>query len=232
MTNKIMAQIIFTLLILLSSLTIYAQKDVTKFLDIPVEGDKAEMIQKLENKGFKYDIYLDILTGNLNNTNVIVYISTHNNAVSNIIVADTTSYDRNNIALRFNELLSNFENNPNYTKAMGQEIFLHTDMVEDNVSEHIFNTHSKSAVFLQENRNQILTKIKHRLLHKYSEEQILNPNPVFSIYCDIQIEIINYAQSEAKKQVVFYIKEQNGKYNLILSYQNLYNIPQYNITDL
>lgn len=221
-----MARIIFSLLILLSSLTIYAQKDITKFLDIPIDGTKAEMIQRLEDKGFKYDIYSDLLTGNLNNTGVIVYVSTHNNAVSNIIVADTTSYDRNNIALRFNNLLSNFENNPNYTKAMGQEIFLHTDMVEDKVSEHIFNTHSKSAVFLQENRNQILTKIKHRLLHKYSEEQILNPNPDFSIYCDIQIEIINYAQSEAKKQVIFYIKKQHGKYNLILSYQNLYNIPQ------
>lgn len=227
-----MPQIIFSLLIILSSLTISAQNDVTKFLDIPIDGDKSEMIQKLEDKGFKYNFYSDYLTGKCNNIDVIIYISTHNNKVCDIIIADTISYDRNNIALRFNELLSYFENNQNYTKAIGQEIHLYTDMAEDKISEYIFNAHSKSAVFLQEKRSEILNKIKHRLLQKYTEEQILNPNPDISTYCDIQIEILNYAQFESKKQVIFYINEQNDKFRLILSYRNLYNTNKQNNTNL
>ena len=32
-----------------------AQKDITKFMGIPVDGFKKDMIQKLKAKGFEYD---------------------------------------------------------------------------------------------------------------------------------------------------------------------------------
>ena len=34
------------------SIVLHAQEDVTKFLGIPVDGSKSEMIQKLKAKGF------------------------------------------------------------------------------------------------------------------------------------------------------------------------------------
>ena len=39
------------MLLLIVSTTVFAQKEVTKFLGIPVDGFKSEMIQKLKAKG-------------------------------------------------------------------------------------------------------------------------------------------------------------------------------------
>lgn len=33
----------------------YAQSDVTKFMGIPVDGSKTEVVSQLINKGFEYD---------------------------------------------------------------------------------------------------------------------------------------------------------------------------------
>lgn len=42
-------------LLLIFSVSLYAQKDVTQFLGIPVDGSKSEMIKKLKAKGFRDD---------------------------------------------------------------------------------------------------------------------------------------------------------------------------------
>ena len=42
-----MKRLIFSLLISLITISAFAKKDVTKFLGIPVDGTKSEMIQKL-----------------------------------------------------------------------------------------------------------------------------------------------------------------------------------------
>ena len=55
--------LVLVLATVLSLTTAYAQKDVTKFLGIPVDGTKAAMIQKLKNKGFRYNVSKDVLTG-------------------------------------------------------------------------------------------------------------------------------------------------------------------------
>ena len=41
---------------------LYAQKTVTKFLGIPVDGTKTAMIQQLEAKGYQYNSTMDVLT--------------------------------------------------------------------------------------------------------------------------------------------------------------------------
>ena len=59
-----MKRIIFSLMIVMMAFTATAQNDVTKFLGIPVDGTKAEMIRKLKAKGFTSSPYdRDVLTG-------------------------------------------------------------------------------------------------------------------------------------------------------------------------
>ncbi len=71
---------IFTLLIL--PLGLYAQKDVTQFLEIPVDGYKSEMIEKLKSRGFTINRKSeDILDGEFNGTKVNILIGTNNNKV-------------------------------------------------------------------------------------------------------------------------------------------------------
>ena len=92
------------LLLLLASATVYAQKEVTKFLGIPVDGYKSEMIQKLKAKGYKYNSTTDYLEGEFNGRDVEIAVVTNNNKVYRIFVADKYSVDETQIKIRFNNL--------------------------------------------------------------------------------------------------------------------------------
>lgn len=93
---------------------LHAQNEVTKFLGIPVDGTKSAMIQKLKAKGFTYDPKSDFLEGEFNGEKVLIRVQTNNNKVWRIAVADQTSRDEAQIRIRFNNLLSQFENNSKY----------------------------------------------------------------------------------------------------------------------
>lgn len=91
------------------------EKDVTKFLGIPVDGDKPAMIKKLKAKGFTPVLAgEDILEGEFNGTDVVVYIGTNKNKVWRIALLDKYPRDEREIKQRFNRLCEQFENNPKY----------------------------------------------------------------------------------------------------------------------
>ena len=94
----------FVLIILLIvSLAVKAQKDVTKFLGIPVDGLKPAMIQKLKAKGFRYNQRLDCLTGEFNGHDVRLSVVTNNNKVWRIVIQDAIAQDEAGIKIRFNK---------------------------------------------------------------------------------------------------------------------------------
>lgn len=89
-----MKRLILAAMMILFATTANAQKDVTKFLGIPVDGTKAEMIQKLKAKGFTSTAYdPEILEGEFNGEKVEIHIVTNNNKVYRIIVADKSMRD-------------------------------------------------------------------------------------------------------------------------------------------
>ena len=75
---------------IITSATLNAQdKDVTKFLGIPVDGTKAAMIQKLKAKGFKRISYdSDVMEGEFNGRYVQISVVTNNNKVYRVVVMD------------------------------------------------------------------------------------------------------------------------------------------------
>lgn len=102
------------LLLIISAAAFAQQKDVTKFLGIPVDGTKQEMIQKLKAKGFKYDSTYDFFEGEFNGAEVILYVQTNNNKVWRILVMDKIELSEADIKIRFNNLYGQFENNKKY----------------------------------------------------------------------------------------------------------------------
>ena len=84
-----MKKLLCAIIALLYAATMQAQeeeKDVTKFLGIPVDGYKPAMIEKLKAKGFTSTTWdKDVLEGEFNGTEVQVYVKTHNNKVCRII---------------------------------------------------------------------------------------------------------------------------------------------------
>lgn len=125
----------------------YAQNDVTKFLGIPVDGTKSEMIRKLKEKGFVYDQTNDRLTGEFNGTEVEIYVVTNNNKVYRIAVLDMESREETDIRIRFNKLCRQFENNSKYINLSFKD---YTIAGDENISYEIsVNKKRYEAVFYQ-----------------------------------------------------------------------------------
>jgi hypothetical protein len=62
-------------MLLIVTLALHAQNDVTKILGIRVDGRKSEMIQKLKAKGYAISPNnKDVLVGEFNGTDVNIYI--------------------------------------------------------------------------------------------------------------------------------------------------------------
>lgn len=110
-----MKKILSVLMLLLLSISIYAQQDVTKFLGIPVDGSKAAMIQKLKEKGFTYNTTTDFLEGVFNGEKVYIHIQTNKKKVWRIVVWNKTGRDEGQIKIRYNKLFQQFEDNSKYT---------------------------------------------------------------------------------------------------------------------
>lgn len=105
-------------LALMIALTVSAQKNVTRFLGIPVDGTKSEMIQKLKAKGYTYNASLDHLEGEFNGRYVNISVVTNNNKVWRIMVTDAYSTrSETEIRHRFNTLCQQFRNNEKYIPA-------------------------------------------------------------------------------------------------------------------
>lgn len=143
-----MKKLLVSVILCLSTMCVLAQKDVTQFLGIPVDGTKTEMIQKLKTKGFKVDPYnKDMLTGKFNGQDVNVLIGTNGDKVWRIMVIDENPTDEINIKIRFNNLCRQFENNPKYT-TLGVENTAIPD--NENIShEMLVNKKRYEAVYYQ-----------------------------------------------------------------------------------
>ena len=102
------------LMFLMLGVYAFAQKDVTQFLGIPVDGTEAEMVRKLQAKGFKRNSLLGWMEGEFNGREVVLLIATNNNKVWRVAVRDKWATDEANIKFRFNDLCRQFSKNEKY----------------------------------------------------------------------------------------------------------------------
>ena len=131
-----MRKFLTLLAIIAISASTFAQREVTKFMGIPVDGSPTEMIKKLKAKGFTTDedvmqavkrglVDLDgqeALMGRFNGEKVRVHLVVEQNKVWRIFVLDKILRDEAQIKLRFNTLVRQFENNDKYVYLFEQTI--------------------------------------------------------------------------------------------------------------
>ena len=223
------------LMLLLTSMTAMAQKrDVTKFLGIPVDGYKAEMKQKLIAKGFTYKAQNDYFEGEFNGRDVIVSIATNNNKVWRIMVKDATPSSETDIKIRFNNLCAQFaKNDKKYTPVtLGEQGYMIPEGEDISYEMTVHNKRYEAAYFQALDAECIDTlaaqqQLKTILLQKYTQEELDNPTE------KLQEEIQNTIEKESlilaiemleKNSVWFLISEQNGKYYIVMYYDNEYNM--------
>lgn len=208
-------------MLLIFPVALYAQKDVTRFLDIPVDGYKPEMVQKLKSKGFTISQHKeDILNGEFNGADVNIFIGTNNNKVWRIAVSDVNPTDETNIKIRFNNLIQQFANNKRYLTTIDSTIGRYIIPEREDISYEIkVNKKRYEAVFYQKSlRYDSLTKEQDLLLAKTA----LNDKEKVRVV-DLLVEIYKESLNSLGKQVWFMIKEDYGEYRIMIFYENEYN---------
>ena len=216
-----MKKILTLAVVLMTTIALFAQekKDVTKFLGIPVDGYKSEMISKLKAKGFTSTSHdKNVLEGEFNGKDVELHVVTNNNKVYRIYLKDKNPSSESDIRIRFNNLISQFENNSKYFSFSTDNEYIADD---ENISYNI-NIKNKryQATFYQES-GSIDKKTESDLEKKYG---VTNPEDLPE---DKKMEYfkncINDFLDMASRQVWFMIGEQYGKYYIQMYYDNCYN---------
>ena len=202
------------------------EREVTRFLGIPVDGSKSEMIQKLKDKGFKTSsISEEILTGEFNGVEVNVHVAANNDKVWRIMVCDVNMWQsETSIRLRFNNLCQQFQNNEKYIwiSASGFEL----PEEEDIDYEISVNDKRYEADYYQLPAHIDSTAVAEAImpsLSKYTKEQLANPS------IEVETEILTATwmylyEISAKRPVWFMIsKSLSGGYYISMFYDNKYN---------
>ena len=155
-----MRKFLTLLAMIVISASVFAQKEVTKFMGIPVDGSPTEMIKKLKAKGFKTeegfrrDVTVglidwdgpEVLTGRFNGTKVRVFLGVEQNKVWRIYLADKNTRDETQIKIRFNTLVRQFEGNGKYVPYFDEQTIADD---EDISSQMTMNKKQYQAAFLQ-----------------------------------------------------------------------------------
>lgn len=223
---------IFLMMLLLVSVTSNAQKDVTKFLGIPVDGYKAEMKKKLTAKGFSYNAQDDFFEGEFNGRDVNVFIVTNKNKVWRIMVCDKNTCEEGEIKIRFNNLCRQFAKNKKYLAANMEESDYTLSDSEDISYEMMVNKKRYEATYFQMpdpstvDTLAIQSRVKENLLQKFTQEEIDNPSDKqreeMKSIATLEAASIAFEMME-KKLVWFMISEHYGDYYISMFYDNEYN---------
>lgn len=228
-----MKKILTVIALLMLVGTMQAQRQVTTFLGIPVDGTKAEMKRKLVAKGFTPKTLgdADYLEGEFNGAKVRLLIVTNNNKVYRIMVSDVNRTDEANIKIRFNNLASQFEANSKYyapdTIRIDDSVDLSYEMtVKNKVFETIFLQKSNTVTM---DSVAISNALKAELAEKFTTEQLRNPTAADAT--EIGEVIKSFTRDVIKKQVGdlfkravwFRIMRDYGEYYINMYYDNEYN---------
>ena len=223
-----MKKALLSLMLCCISIVGMAQTDVTKFLGIPVDGNKSDMMRKLKSKGFTQSPYAEgVLTGKFNGMDVNVHIATNNDKVCRIMICDANTMDEASIRIRFNVLCEQFKNNSKYCSLSEED----PKIKEDEDISYEMSVHNKryEAIFYQRLdtttancKEEIIEEIQSLIYSKYTKEQMENPSEEISqdIY---KMAAMYYLDKTTKKPVWFMISENYGQYYITMFYDNEYN---------
>ena len=233
---KTMSKIAFAFLMLLTlSLNAQEYHYTVKFLGIPVDGSKSEMILKLKKKGFSYDSYNDQLSGRFNGKDVNVLVHTNNGVVDRICVIDKYYSNSSDIKISFNILLNQFKKNPNYndfliynTEIPQDEDIRYEMTIKDKRYQASFHQHFTGEEFLELWNDSIyMNEWIYNNYTEYEYDSIQNT-------CENEIEFAQKVMEDFWKEHwldatnnndVWYMITNDGydKYRIVLYYDNKRN---------
>ena len=221
----------FVIGILIMCSTVFGQSESTlKFLGIPVDGSKSEMVKALKAKGFEYDSESGFLIGNFNGKKSQIAIAENHGKVYRVVIFNADTYDEGQIKVMFNNLIHQFENNDKYFYIFPNNIIPED---EDIHYEILVNKTQYIAEFMY-NPLYGNDELRDRLINEAVEEseEVIKNGKNIEFYSDKDnydrlvssiagLKVIQMSNSS----VWFKIFEHYGKYYIGLYYDNLRNAP-------
>lgn len=196
-----------------------AQIEVTKFLGIPVDGSKQQMIQKIKEKGYLYNSIYDRLEGEFNGRDVFIYVVTNNNKVYRILVEDAVYSSEGDIKIRYNTLLRQFKNNNQKYLSMSTE---DGELSESEDISYEMTIHNKryEAAFIQITNTldsvTLSKKMEEFNKENYGDDYLLDMTAEQILDASIKFFLSLYIDNS----VWFMINERYGRYGILLYYDN------------
>ena len=223
-------KILTTLTLALATIVAVAQTPAQfKFLGIPVDGKKSSFIIQLIQKGFKYDVKEDMLTGKFNGMESNIMVSENDGKVDRVYVIDENGCDEAQIRIRYNTLLQQFKSNEKYL-----ELDENQPLPDDEDISYEMTVHSKTyeAAFY------------FNPIYGWTDEDNLKMAANLRAELDARIESGEYKDPTEEKttqilqamaaqkligmldgQVWFRIVKRYGDYYIAMYYDNLKNRP-------
>ena len=229
----------FVIGLLIMCFTVFGQSESTlKFLGIPVDGSKSEMVATLKSKGFRYDSNSDFLIGDFNGRESHIGIVENHSKVYRVVVFDANTCDAGQIKIRFNNLIHQFENsNGKYYYTVPNNPIPEDEDISYEIS---VNNKQYSAEFIynplygnDELRDRLINEVIEELgLEKIKDEKTAGGITYGEFYSDkdkynqlisslVGLKIIQMSNSS----VWFTICNHYGEYFIGIYYDNLINKP-------
>lgn len=210
---------------------VFGQSEGTlKFLGIPVDGSKSEMVAALKSKGFRYDSNSGFLVGDFNGRESHIGIAENHGKVYRVVVFDANTYDAGEIRNRFNNLIHQFENNDKYYYIVPNDIIpededIHYEIIvhkKQYIAEFIYNPLYGNDELRDKVINEAVEESKENIkdekdIEFYSDKD--NYDKLISAI--VSSKVIQMSNSS----VWFKIFEHYGEYYIGLYYDNLLNAP-------
>ena len=231
----------FIIGILIMCSTVFGQSESTlKFLSIPVDGSKSEMVEVLKSKGFEYDSESDFLIGDFNGKKSEIGIVENHGKVYRVVVFDANTYDAGEIRIRFNNLIHQFENNDKYFYIFPNDIIpededIHYEILV-NKKQYIAEFRYNPLYGNDELRDRLINEAVEEsklFLEEKKDEKTIDGITYGEFYSDkdnydqlISAQVsLKVIQMSKNSSVWFKIFEHYGKYYIGLYYDNLLNAP-------
>lgn len=219
---------------------VFGQSESTlKFLGIPVDGSKSEIVEALKSKGFEYDSESDFLIGDFNGRESHIGIVENHGKVYRVVVFDADTYDAGEIRIRFNNLIHQFENNDKYFYIFPNDIIpededIHYEILV-NKKQYIAEFRYNPLYGNDELRDRLINEAVEESklsIEKTKDEKTIGGITYGEFYSDkdnydqlissvVRLKVIQMSNSS----VWFKIFEHYGKYYIGLYYDNLLNAP-------
>ena len=212
---------------------VFGQSEGTlKFLGIPVDGSKSEMVAALKDKGFRYDSNSGFLVGDFNGMESHIGIVENHGKVYRVVVFDANTCDAGQIRIRFNNLIHQFENSNGKYYYINQNDKIPED--EDISYEISVNNKQYSAEFIynplygnDELRNRLVNEAVEEIKLS-SEKKGITYEEFYSdkdLYNQLVSSVTDKIIQMSNSSVWFKIFEHYGKYYIGIYYDNLVNKP-------